>query len=262
MPAKVSNLSVDATSPVPLWYQLRNAMLGHIISGSWKPGSQLCAEEELSDQLGVSRATVRAAINSLVRDGLVVRTRGRGSFVAAAPATEIRLGPLGFYRTMTARGHAVHSKILDTRVVQATEDLIQNLNLHRNEQVLHIRRLRYLDSRPAVLSNNYLVYDLCQGLEDEDLSTGSLWARLEQRTGRQIAGGIHTFYAVLATEEEQGLLEIPPNVPLLMSVGTNYLTDGTPFEQSDVKVPGDRGFLEVRYVTRIIPSSESGEAEP
>lgn len=262
MPAQVSDLSVDVTSPVPLWYQLRNAMLAHIISGDWKPGSQLCAEEELSDRLGVSRATVRAAINSLVRDGLVVRTRGKGSFVAAAPATEIRLGPLGFYRTMTARGHAVHSKILDMRVIQATENLVQDLNLHRNEQVLYIWRLRYLDNRPAVLSNNYLVYDLCRGLEDEDLSTGSLWARLEQRTGRQIAGGIHTFHAVLATEEEQQLLEILPNVPLLMSVGTNYLTDGTPFEQSDVKVPGDRGFLEVRYVTRVIPASESGEAEP
>ena len=160
---------------------------------------------------------------------------------------------------MTGRGHSVRSKVLEAQVMQPTKEMLKDLNLHENEKVLHIRRLRYLNDRPAVLSDNFLVYDICKGLEDEDLSTGSLWARLEDRLGLKVAGGIHTFYAVLADEEEQQLLNIAPDVPLLMSVGTNYLTDGTVFERSRVKAPGNRGFLEVRYITRAISSPDDWE---
>jgi GntR family transcriptional regulator len=252
----ISDLQIEEASPVPLWYQLRNAMLSRIISGAWEPGSQLPTEEELCDALGISRSTVRPAVESLVRDGLVVRTRGKGSFVAMAPTTQIKFSPLGFYRTMTARGHTVHSRVLECRRMLATDDLIEELNLHGNEEILLIRRLRFADDHPVVLSSNYLLYDLCAGIEDEDLSTGSLWARLEERLGRKVAGGMHTFHAVLATSEERQLLQIPPDLPLLMSIGTNYLTDGTPFERAIVKVPGDRGLLEVRYITRMVSASQ------
>jgi GntR family transcriptional regulator len=246
----------DDTSPVPLWYQIRNAMLSRIISGVWQPGGQLPAETELRDQLGVSRSTVRNAIDSLVRDGLVSRTRGKGSFVTGAPAAQVKFSPLGFYRTMSARAHTVHSRVLESRVIDPTIGMVRDLGLRKGAKVLHINRLRYLDGRPSVLSSNYLVYDLFRGIEREDLTTGSLWARLEERAGRQVAGGMHTFHAVLATDEEQRLLEIPPTVPLLMSTGTNYLTDGTAFEKSEVRVPGDRGLLEVRYLTRGVTFPE------
>jgi GntR family transcriptional regulator len=255
----ISDLHIDERSPVPLWYQLRNQMLSQIISDSWKAGSQLPTEEELCNTLNISRSTVRSAVESLVRDGLIVRTRGKGSFVATAPTTQIKFGPLGFHRTMTARGHSVRSKVLKAQVMRPTEGMMKDLNLHEDDEVLHIRRLRYLNDLPSVLSDNFLVYALCEGLEDQDLSTGSLWARLEDRLGCQVAGGIHTFHAVLADEEEQRLLNIAPDIPLLMSVGTNYLTDGTAFERSRVKAPGNRGFLEVRYVTRAVSSPDDWE---
>jgi DNA-binding GntR family transcriptional regulator len=92
-----------------------------------------------------------------------------------------------------------------------------------------------------------MVYDLCRDIEAADLSTESLWAALEQRLGRKVAGGIHTFYAVLPSEEEKELLQLPTTMPVLMSIGTNYLEDGTPFERAEVRIPGDLGFLVVGH---------------
>jgi GntR family transcriptional regulator len=241
---------VSEVSQVPMWCQLRNQMLSRVIRGEWSVGTQLPPETELAESLGVSRSTVRAAVEALVQDGLVVRMRGRGSFVTAAAATEVNLSPLGFYRTMTARGHVVRSCVLTAAVVDPTEELVNELNLLAGETILHIQRLRHVDGQPAVLSSNYLVHSLCRGIQDQDLTDVSLWELLEARLGRQVAGGFHSFRAVLATAEEQRLLAIGPQVPLLMSEGTNYLTDGTPLERSVVKVPGDRGLLKVRYVTR------------
>jgi len=246
---------VDKQSPVPLWYQIRQAILSRIISGAWEPGVQLPPETELRDALDVSRSTVRAAIQSLVQDGLVTRTQGRGSFVASSPITEMRAGPMGFYRTMTARGHTVRSKVLELDVIPASGELMQELNVRPGEDILMVQRLRYLDDSPVVLSINYLVHRLCRGIEDEDLSEGSLWARVEEIAGRQVAGGLHTFKAVLPTDEERELLELPPETPLLTSYGTNYLTDGTPLERSQMKMSGDRGFLQVRYITKEVAPS-------
>jgi len=248
--AELARLSVDKTSPVQLWYQLRMAMVSQIVSGAWRAGDQIPTEKQLCQALDVSRSTVRQAFESMVRDGLVLRSPGKGSFVAERPVTHIRVPPLGFHRTMTRRGYDVRSQVLQIEVIPAPKDLMENLNLHRGAEILHVRRLRYLNDRPMVLAKNYLVYELCRGIEKDDLSSGSLWARIEAMLGRQVVGGIHTFYAVPATDDERELLQLPQAVPLLMSVGVNYLDDGTPFEQAEVKVPGDSGFVVARHVAQ------------
>lgn len=245
--AKLYGLEIDKASPVQLWYQLRMAMLSHIVTSSWKAGHQLPTENEICQALGVSRSTVRAAVQSLVREGLVLRRPGKGSFVASRPTTDIRVPPLGFHRAMTARGFHVRSRLLDVSIVQGTKEFRQDLNLREGEKLLYIHRLRYINDRPLVLAKNYLVYRMCQGLEREDLAAGSLWERVERRLGRRIAGGIHTFYAVLPSPDEQSLLQVAADHPLLMSVGTNYLEDGTLFERAEVKIPGDCGFMVSRH---------------
>jgi GntR family transcriptional regulator len=232
-------------------------MLSQIVSGAWKAGDQLPTEKALCAMLGISRSTVRAAIQSLVRDGLVVRSPGKGSFVTSRPTTQITVPPLGFHRTMTARGYAVRNQILERSIHPATKDLIEVLNLHNNAEILYVHRLRYLNDRPVALARNYVVYDLVRGIEETDLGTGSLWAALEQRLGRQVSGGIHTFYAVQPTEQEKGLLQLPESIPLLMSIGTNYLEDGTAFERAEVRIPGDCGFLVARHVTESISFPDS-----
>jgi GntR family transcriptional regulator len=233
-------------------------MLSQIVSGTWQAGDQLPTEKQLCDMLDVSRSTVRSAVQSLVRDGFVIRTPGKGSFIAARPTTQIKVPPLGFHRAMTARGYRVRSELLEMSVVEASRDLIQDLCLHKVDKVLYVYRLRYVNDLPAALTKNYLAYKLCRGIEDQDLSEGSLWARLERRLGRKVAGGIHMFYAVAAFEEERRLLRLGPHLPLLMSVGTNYLDNGAPFERAEVKIPGDSGFLVARHFARSESSVEGG----
>lgn len=234
-------------SPVPLWSQIRSAILSKIVTEAVEPGAQLLPETTIADALGVSRATVRRAIQSLEQEGLITRTRGRGTFVAPAPTAEIGFPPLGFYQRMTASGHEVRSEVLHLETIQPTPKQVQKLRLCDDDAILHIRRLRYLDGDPVLISSNHLVHKLCPGMEDEDLRTGSLWARVARMTGRGIAGGIHTFKAVVPSQEERASLNISRGTALLRGQGINYLTDGTPFEQSTVNMVGNRSFVRVRY---------------
>jgi len=247
---------IDRNASAQLWSQLRNALLSRIVTGAWSAGDQLPTELQLCQDLGISRSTVRAAIQSLVRDGLVVRTPGRGTFVTSAPAAQVKITPLGFYRTMTARGHSVRSDVLEVKLLPATSELALDLGLAEGAQILFIRRIRYLNEQPAALSADFLAYDLCRGLESEDLSSGSLWTKLEDLLGLQVAGGLHSFYAVMSTEEERRLLGLPKSSPLLLGRSINFLQDGTPFERAEVRVPGDRASLVVRYVTHLASEQE------
>jgi GntR family transcriptional regulator len=255
--SKAGRLYIDKASPVQLWYQLRSALLSSIMGGQYGPGDPLPTEQELCDSLGVSRSTVRTAVLSLVRDGLIVRVRGKGSFVATPSAVDIKHSPMGFHRAMTSRGYRVSSRILEVSVVPAPEEMALELQIANGEDILYIRRLRYVNERPAALSKNYLVYNLCRGIEDADLCRQSLWQTLELMVGGRVIGGIHSFCALLATDEERELLELPPNSPLLVTSGINYLDDGTPFECSEVKLPGKNGSPMVRYVTRF-PGTDRG----
>jgi GntR family transcriptional regulator len=243
----LNDLHLLKASPVPLWSQIRAAILSKIVTKAWEPDTQLPAETAIANALDVSRATVRKALESLERDGLIIRTRGRGSFVAPGTTTEIGFPPLGFYQRMTARGHKVRSKVLYLEKTHPTVEEVEGLQLRADDYVLHLRRLRYLDGDPVLISSNHLVYELCQGIEDEDLSSGSLWARITRKTGLRVAGGIHTFEAVMPSAEEQTLLGISAQTPLLKGHGINYLADGTAFERSTVKIVGHRSFVRVRY---------------
>ena len=77
----LSGLYLDKTSPMPLYEQLRQALLEAIISGSIQEGTKLPTEEELCDQLGISRPVARQAYSALIAEGYVERMRGRGTFV-------------------------------------------------------------------------------------------------------------------------------------------------------------------------------------
>lgn len=240
-------LALDKGSATPLWRQLRNELLSRIIVGEWREGTQLPTEEALCKMLGVSRITIRTAVDSLVREGLIIRTRGKGSFIAKVPLL-YKPGTMGFYRTMGARGRVVRSKVLTSEVIPASADMAKELNIKAGDELLHILRLRYMDDRVVSLANSYLIYDKVRGIENEDLASGSLWAKVEHKIGQQVAESKYTYYAVLTTAEEAQQMDIPLGSPLLRFTGPSYLANGDAFEWADVKMLCGRDLAEVRYM--------------
>jgi GntR family transcriptional regulator len=250
-------LSVDRTSPVPLHVQLKQTLKDHILGGKWREGDLVPGEPELCRTFGVSRTTVRQALTELAREGLVVRERGRGTFVAprklAASAVQ-RLS--GFYEDMIALGFPPVSQVLKQQVGPAGDQTAIRLGLEPGAPVIEIERLRFAGEEPVVLTTTYLPAELCPGLLEADLTRRSLYEFLEAECGLTLARGQRTIEAVAADARQARLLQVRKGAPLILLQSVSYLEDGRPIEYYFAYHRGDRS----RFEVELVRSRDAGKA--
>ncbi len=172
---------LEPSSPVPLYHQLERALAERIAAGTY--GDGLPGELELVTEFGVSRGTVRQALDRLSRRGLIVRQRGRGSFVAPIPLEY----PVGrfyhFAHEMSERGIAESSRVLGRAVVRAPRRIARRLEIGPETRCVRLVRLRLAGDRPLLLETSHIPEPLAPALSDVDLTRGSLYDVLE-------AGGV------------------------------------------------------------------------
>jgi GntR family transcriptional regulator len=242
-------LSLDRASPVPLHVQLKEALRGQILNGVWGPGDLLPAESELCSEFEVSRTTVRQALAELTRESLVVRERGRGTFVAPPKLTERAVERLsGFFEDMVTLGLPPVSQVLKQGIVPANDQVAARLDLKPGARVVEIERLRLVQDEPVVLTITYLPHSLCPGLETADLTRRSLYEYLETECGLTLARGRRTIEAVAADARQARLLRVSKGAPLVFLESVSYLADGRPIEFYHALHRGDRSRFEVELV--------------
>src|SRR6516225_6403974 len=137
---------VDPHSPVPLYAQLESILAAEIAAGRLPPGDQLPKEEELVKRYGVSRTTVRQAIQNLVRRGLIEIRRDKGTFVSQPKITQDLTGLSGFVEEMQSLGRNASARLLDTQTVPASESVARQLAITVGTRVVRIRRVRLADN--------------------------------------------------------------------------------------------------------------------
>ncbi len=240
---------VDYDSPLPYYVQVKRDLQRRITRGDWKPGDQLPGEKELCDTCGVSRTVIRQALREMEYEGLIVRRKGKGTFVAEPKIVEGLFQKLtGFYQDMVARGHRPLTKVLKQALVPADPDIAARLDLAPGTDLVQIDRLRFIEDEPIVLVTTYLPYVLCPKVLHADLTAQSLYAFLEEEYGLQIARGHRTIEAVPAHEAEAQKLQVEKGAPLLLLDSVSYLQDGTPIEVYHALHRGDRSKFEVELV--------------
>lgn len=245
----LGNLSIDRASPVPFYIQLQEILRRQIERGELRPGDQMPAESTLCQDFDVSRTVVRQAFNDLTNEGLVVRKRGKGTFVAEKKIIESLVQRLtGFHQDMIERGLTPVSRVLTQRVIPANEKVASNLGVSVGTPVIELERLRSVEDEPIVLVTTYLPQSFCPYLAQADMSHQSLYVYLEQSCGLVIARGRRAIEAVPAKEYEAGLLQVPKGSPLVLLVSVSYLSDGTPIEYYHALHRGDRSRFEVELV--------------
>ena len=241
--------TLDRRSYTPLYAQVMDAIQSYIESGGGAPGEQLPAEPELCRLFDVSRTVIRQALRELEQEGLIVRLKGKGTFVAEPKIRESLVKELtGFYQDMEARGHAPVSKVLKQEIVAAPRRIAGLLQVKIGAAIIQIDRLRFVDEEPIVLVSTYLPYELCPKLLKADLAQASLYAFLEEEYGMVIARGHRILEAVAATKEEAELLDIEACDPLVLIDSVSYLADGTPIEYYHALHRGDRSRFEVELI--------------
>ncbi|WP_187645779.1 GntR family transcriptional regulator [Streptomyces sp. TRM49041] len=220
-------LGVDRTSPVPLYFQLSQQLEAAIENGALTPGSLLGNEIELANRLGLSRPTVRQAIQALVEKGLLVRRRGVGTQVVHSQVRRpLELSSL--YDDLEAAGQRPATRLLDHRVEPASAEVAAALGVPEGSDVLYVERLRSAHGEPMARLRNHLPPGLIDADADRLESTGLY--RLMRAAGITLHSARQSIGARAATAAEAELLGEAAGAPVLTMERTTFDDTGRPVE--------------------------------
>jgi GntR family transcriptional regulator len=175
-------------------------------------GDAIPSERQLSSDFGVSRLTVRAALDDLVREGYLVRRHGSGTFVSE-PKIAQELTMTSFTEDMRRRGLRPESKTLDLRVVPAGARLGRLLHVSPSEPILVVDRLRLADGESMAIETLHIRAAHVPGLTADDLAAGSFYELLRDRYGIVVVGGEQTIEPTVTDEDESKALGVPLHSP-------------------------------------------------
>ncbi len=231
---------LDRRSPVPLYYQFKQSLLGRFENNEFSAGQPIPPEMDLMHEYGISRATVRRAMQEMEQEGYIHRTPGRGTFVLR---TRIRRGLTrlsSFTEDMQARGQTVTSRLLEFAVKAPPPYIAEQFDVGQDELLLYIYRLRLADGLPVVINESYLRPPAGISISEKEVQGAvSLWALLEHK-GLRLLEADRVIEAVLASEERAALLDVPVGTALLQVEGMAYIANHVPLEYSLVITSGDR----------------------
>lgn len=246
MSAKLE-INLDRSSPVPLYFQVAEQIAEAIKKGDLPPGSRLDNEIQLADRLGLSRPTIRQAIQYLVDKGLLVRKRGVGTQVVHGQVKRsVELTSL--YDDLRRSGQEPATQVLRLEPRPVDEEIAGVLGIEPGTEVLYLERLRFASGEPLALLHNWLPMGLApltsEGLESRGLYELLRGAGVRMRVANQRIG------ARAATQAEARLLAERRGAPLLTMVRTTYDDQGRAVEHGSHVYRASHYSLEVTLIER------------
>lgn len=243
----------------PYYYQIKKDILKKIERGLYSLGDQLPSEHQLVKEYGVSRPTIRQAIVDLVNDGVVVRGRGKGTFVSQPLITSSAQIFSTFAETMKKNQTAECSRLIHAEMIPASVKMAEELQIPAGSSVFEIVRLRLGNHEPLVIRTMQIAAAKFPGFMEEDLDAEPLYSIFQRKYGVNAISAVQSFQAVAATEREAELLKIEPGAPLLLWQGITYDADRVPIERVKALYRGDRFQFKIsqgREMNSVMPSSE------
>src|SRR3984957_153379 len=231
---------LDRKGFIPLYFQIQRALVEKIHSGELREGDLLTSEWQLARAYHVSRVTAREALHGLKTSGYASSLRGRGTFVTKPkrekPLTQLR----GFTEEIAERGMVPASRLLEQRVVDATAELAERLEVQVGSPVMRLRRLRLADGIPMAIEKTYISLSHFPGIQQINFGEQSLYQTLRDQFSVHVAWAAETIEILPATHEESILLEIPAKTGVL-SISRNTISeDRVPIEITVSRYRADR----------------------
>lgn len=220
---------VDKNSHIPIYIQIEEILKQKILLGEYQVGDAIPSERDLSEQFDVSRMTVRQSITNLVNNGLLYRSKGRGTYVANPKLEQPLNGLTGFTEDMRARGLVPSSKILRFEKILPPFEICRELLLNEGEEVYFIVRIRNADGEPMAIERTYIPVKLFPEIEESKIA-GSLYALIEDTYQKKIGNAIQQMEAAIVSKEDSKYLKMGVNAVVLIIKRTSFLQDGKPFE--------------------------------
>lgn len=210
--------------PIPLYYQLYLELKNKLIE-EYKKGEKFLTELEICEKYGVSRPTVRKALDELEREGLIERKRGQGTFYTGIKQEEELSKLTGFTEEAMKQGHKTYSLVLENKLVEIPTDLIKEFGLPKNARVVLLKRVRYLDNEPYALETAYLNpgADIrVLNIIEKDMGKESLYQILTSEYGIRFSKAIETLEVTRLTKEESKYLSQKEGEPAALRTRYTY----------------------------------------
>lgn len=219
---------MSTTSGTSKYVAVREHLLSRI--QKLEPGAQLPAEPVLCDEYGVSRITLRHAVDGLIADGHLVREHGRGTFVTEPQyrlhyrerfADEVK----GFYAQQTEEGFVVSTRVLDQRIVRAGETVATHLDISSADEVVELTRLRFVNGTLHHLVVTWLPLTAYPTTATVDFTDGSLYKHLTEQYGLRLSRNDLLVSLDTANETVADLVDVPLGSTLLKIASTVFDAD-------------------------------------
>jgi GntR family transcriptional regulator len=231
-----------------LYSRVETVLAREIADGDLRVGDQLPTEDSLISRFGVSRITVRRAIQNLVSRGLVEIRRGKGTFVAAPKITQELTELSGFVEDMHALGRKPTARVIGKEIVTADATVARQLALTRGEHVVRIRRVRLADGIPLSFDETYLPLEIGKKIITNNLKAEPIFSLLERKYDVPLIEAEYKLDAVPAETEVAAALKVKQRSPIFRIERTSYSTGGRPVDYERLYYRGDL----VRFVTRLV----------
>jgi len=234
---------VDRNSPIPAYYQIALDIRNRILKQEWGVGTSIPPETTLAKDYGVSRVTMRQALAELVKDGILERRQGSGTFVNQEPIPLIHdlSLPQILAGRLRNRGLVTSSTIIEAQTFPDPLPQVQeNLQITETTPVAYLKRILLIGNKPAALNRSWFDSTLCPGITDQELIDHSLSLTLQDRYGLVPAYANNWLEVIRSTQETAELLDSVLDMPMILLRSVSYLSDGTPLEYSITEWLGDR----------------------
>lgn len=232
---------IDRKANLPLYDLIEQNFRELVTSGRLRSGNAIPSEWELADSYGVSRLTVRRALDDLSRQGWLERRHGVGTFVTNPTVTQIAPSKLSFTEQMRAIGRKPSSRLVHIQVIHALANLAARLKLQEGDPIIEIVRVRLADGEPVLLETTYLSQTRFPGLEQaEELAHASLYEMLGSRYQTYVASMDQILEPVLLSKSEAKYLETQAGTPAIKSEVLALTGEGDPIEYTSSVTRGDK----------------------
>jgi GntR family transcriptional regulator len=231
---------LDRSGP-PAYAQIEERLAEAITGGDLGAGDRLPPERVLAERFGVSRMTLRQALDSLEHRGLLVRTRGRkgGTFIAEPKIERDLTTMAGLTQQLRRQGHQAGARVLSAREGPAGRRTADALALAPGDAVYEVIRVRLSDGAPLALERSLFPSARFPGLLDDRLE-GSLYELVERRYGERPVRAVERLEPVVADAREAEILEMTAGSPLMLVERIAYDASGIPIEYARDLFRGDR----------------------
>lgn len=237
----MADYPLNPSSKSPLHVQIADYIRRKVYDLEWGAGEAIPSEHELMRLFGVSRGTVQKGIKSLVAEGLLEQTRGKGTFVTQ-PVLQYTMSNslLSYAESLRLQNVDFHTDVLESTIMPADHACSQALNVPLNAPVLKLHRLRSTEKEPIILMESRVNLLACPGLDEVDFTKETLFSAMEHASGHKIGYAKVQYGARISGQKRSEILQCHEGAPLLNIHQTVYLQNNVAVEWANMWLPANK----------------------